>query len=202
MTSPRKILATAAIVALVAGVSAADAAPRRRKPAPPKPVCKIIQDAKGDATEWIFTTGPNDPALDMISADLVTDATRVTAVWRMDKLTGDSTSWGVGRGFQTSFKVRGETLILQAVAAPNGNLWQNGAGTGTVDTAKNEVRMTVPIAKLRLPVKPGEKLTDIVATTWRTSGNTEFKVGRSDTANAVTPFYYVAGHPSCVKVGA
>lgn len=201
MTS-RKILTATAILALVAGATAADAAPRRRKPAPKKPVCKVVQDAKDDATETLETDSPTDPGLDIVSADIATDANRITVVWRVSSLAGAPTSWPAGRGFNFQFKIHGEVNVLAATVAPNGNLWQAGKGQGVVDAAKNEIRMTVPIADLREKFKPNERLTDMLVTTWRMAGNTDFKLGRVDDAVAVKPFYYTAAWPSCVRVGA
>lgn len=202
MTS-RQILTATAILALVAGATAADAAPRRRKPAPPKPVCKVIQDPAGDATEALGASAPTDPALDLVSADVASNATHVTAVWRVLSLAGNQTSWPVGRAYQLVFMAHGKQIVLNAAFLDKDRtLWHGGQGAGVIDAAKNEIRMTVPIASLSEKFKPGEKLTELGALSFRNVAHQNYKVARADAASGVKPFYYQASYPSCVKVGA
>jgi hypothetical protein len=205
----RKTLAAAVAVPLLLGVSAADAAPKKKKPAPPKPVCNLVTDAKGDATDTGGTgaKAPNDPNLDIVSADIASDATRLTAVIRLDKLDDSENSSHLGRSYVVSFGAFGKTVSVRAITSPAGDSWHGGAGTGTVDKAKKEIRITVPLAKLSeeaklpQPLKSGIKVTSLTATSWRWVANTQATLGIADRAAGAGPGYTL-GYPSCVKVGA
>jgi hypothetical protein len=194
----RSLVAAAAIAPLLLGAGAAHAA----KPKPkPKPVCNLIADAKGDATGTGFgNNGPNDPALDIVSADLATDATRLTAVIRVAALAGSTDTAPTGRGYDVTFSVKGTTFAVRGVLSPAGDRWYDGNGTGVVDKAKNEIRITVPLAKFSVAIKPNDVLTGLKANTWRYVGGTaNVPMGRVD--DAATGATYKVGSPSCVKVG-
>lgn len=196
-----KILATAALVPLVVGVGAADAA--KPKPKPKPKTCFIMTDIAKDGTgtgNGTPAVAPDDPSLDLLSADIATNAKTLTAVWRVSNVTpANTTSAPTGRAYTTTFNVRGQVVTVRAILSPAGDKWGDG-GTGKVDPAKNEVRMHIPLAKLAVPIKPNEKLTDFSATTWRWVGTTNATLGLVDRANGVKT--YNATWPSCVTVGA
>ena len=195
--SARKLLAVAAITPLLLGVAAADAAPR--KPAPKKPTCKLINDRAGDAVAPAAPV-PNDPNLDILSADVATDATRLTAVIRVASLSGEGSTSPTGRSYSLVFNAKGTIVSVDGIVGPTGTTWFSGKGTGTVDPAKKEVRIHVPLSALSVPIKPGDKLLDVKAQTWRWVHGTRVVLGNVDTATTATG--YTAGWPSCVKVGA
>src|SRR3712207_5332501 len=137
----RKILAVATVAPLLFGVAAADAAPKK-KPAPKKPVCNLIKDAKGDATgTGSPAAGPNDPNLDILTADVATNASTLTAVFRLSAFGSAEDSSPLGRTYTFSFVAGTQTVSLRTVVSQAGNVWAGGNGTGTVDTAKKEVRV-------------------------------------------------------------
>lgn len=193
--STRKLLALAAIAPLVLGVAAADAA--AKKPAP-KPVCKLLTDGAADATGTGTTVaGPNDPNLDLVSVDVATNATTLTAVIRLTAFGSNGDTSPYGRAYDVAYVVNGKSTTLRSVIGPAATTWANGLGTGSV--VGNEIHVHVPLAKLPVPLKPGTKLTDLGATSYRWVAGTDAVVSVSDRANGGKP--YVAGYPSCVKVG-
>lgn len=199
----RSLVAAAAITPLLLSVGTAYAAkPAAKKPPVRKPVCNLVTDAKSDATGTGFGSGgPNDPALDIVTADIATDATRLTAVIRVAGLSGSTDTSPTGRGYDVTFSVKGTTIAIRGVLSPAGDRWMDGNGTGVADKTKNEVRITVPLAKFSVPIKPNDVLTGLRANTWRyVGGSANVPMGRvDDAASAKT---YTAGWPSCVKVGA
>ena len=171
-------LALVPLVALVAGVAPlAEAAPK------PKPVCQTITDPKGDtfavrAQDAQGAYGPQEDALDIVSADLASDGKVVTAVVRLSKLSrAIATSpqgFTVGVDFiigSSSDVVRLQGVLVQGgdrfeVSAKAGDALPNvpstfvGAATGVVDEKKGEVRIHAP-AELLKPygtLAPGTKL--------------------------------------------
>ena len=203
----RKTLAAAVIVPLLLGVSAVDAAPKK-KPAP-KPVCNLVTDAKGDATDTGGTgaKAPNDPNLDILRADIATNATTLTALIGLSALDDSENSSHTGRSYVVTFTAQGKTVTVRGITSPAGDKWADGNGTGTVDKAAKQVRIHVPLAKLSemaqlpQPMKAGVKVTGISASTWRWVGTTEATLGIVDRATGAGPGYTL-GYPSCVKVGA
>jgi hypothetical protein len=198
--STRKLVALAAIAPLVLGVTAADAAVK--KPAPKKPVCKLVNDPAGDAKGLPVggDSGPNEPTLDIVSADVATNATTLTGVFRMSALDASGDTSPGGRGFELAFKANGQTVGLISVVGPAEQTWANGLGTGHIVTNTKEIIFSVPLSKLPTKIKPGTKLTEITVNTWRRVSGTQLVLGRVDTAKAAAA--YEASWPSCVKVGA
>lgn len=199
--STRKLVALAAVAPLVLGVTAADAA-TKKKPAPKKPVCNLVVDPAGDAKGLPVggDSGPNDPNLDILSADVVTNATTLTGVFRLAAVDGSGDTSPTGRGYELAFKVNGQAVGLLSTIGPDGSTWANGLGTGRIVPATKEIVFSVPIAQLSTPIKPGAKLTDITVNTWRRVTATGTGLGRVDTATGPKP--YEAAWPSCVKAGA
>ncbi|HWL37274.1 MAG TPA: hypothetical protein VNQ77_13915 [Frankiaceae bacterium] len=192
-----KTLAAAAAVSLLLGVSAAEAA----KPKPKKPVCNIVKDAKDDATgngSGIFAT-PNEPTLDIVSADVATNANMLTAVFRLAALEATPSTAPTGRMFNLTFTARGTTVTVDARVNPVGNVWNRGKGSGIVDPAKKEVRLHVPFSALPFPLKANEKITNLRASSWRWGANQDITLGLVD--DVQTKSSYVHAWPSCVKVG-
>jgi hypothetical protein len=191
-----------ASVALVApALSAHASVDRKRKPKPPPPVCKLVVDGSGDATgTGTAVNGSNDPNLDIVSADVATNTKTLTAVVRLASLaTGDNTA-PTGREYQVVFTVGAVTGSVDAVMSPSGTSFAGGKGKGVIDLKKKEVRISVPLSSLTVPVKPKTKLTAIGARTYRVVGSDQVLLGNVDKADSTST--YIAGTPSCVKVGA
>lgn len=172
-------LALVPVVALVAlAAPAAVAGPKVAK------ACNTITDPAGDtfavrAQDGEGAYGPQDDSLDVVSGDLASDGKVVTAVIRIKKLsrtvqtspTGLTASLGflIGGG-DTQVRLyavlasgqgdRFEVGALAADALPNTPSTYVGEGTGVVDLAKNEVRITAPAALLAPfgALKPGTPL--------------------------------------------
>lgn len=174
-------LAVVPLVALVAATaSVADAAPKAK----PKPACSIITDAKGDtfatrAQDARGVFGPQDDALDIVSADLASDGKVVTAAVRLVKLSRSISTSPTGLTLGLDFLIGSSTSVvrLQAVmvrgaedrfevsakaadAVPNAPSTFVGQVTGIVDEKNNEVRITAPAAMLAPygALKQGTKL--------------------------------------------
>jgi hypothetical protein len=132
-----------------------------------KPVCRIVQDARGDA-EYPTNGVPGDDGDDLLSADLASDGRQLTAVWRLAALRVPNPSSPLGQSFVAYFQVSGSTRVffLHATTAtapasfwlgymedsPTGPRTRSaGAGKGLLDSVRGEVRMTVPTRSF-LPV--------------------------------------------------
>ena len=212
MTSPARVVLAGALGVSVLAAGGALAAP-------PKPVCKLVEDAAGDtfllrSQDGAGAFGPQDDGMDIVSADLASNAKTLTGVIRVKKL-GASTSPG-GVSFDINFLsaasesplyVRAvvpssgtptaeagsrESLLVTSVSAPL------GAGTVVVDQAKNEVRFSFPLSHFT-PVgglKAGSKLSFGDVTTGRAAGTRAVFADVSTTAKT-----YTVGAPSCVVPG-
>jgi len=124
-----------------------------------KPVCKIVTDARGDA-EYPTNGVPGDDGDDLLSADLASDGTRLTAVWRLAALRAPNPAAPLGQGFLVFFQAPGtqRQLYLEAVGSPNPRVaygWVDsqtsppalrelGVGKGVLDARSAEARATVP----------------------------------------------------------
>jgi hypothetical protein len=201
--STRQILAAIVIVPLLAGMSSATAAPPKKKPVK-KPTCFLMKDGTADATQsGTSVAAPNDPNMDIVTADIATNAQTFTAVVRLAAMEDKTnTNWTLGTAYTVGFRTAGGLNTVQAIVSPAGTTWAAGNGSGTVDKTKKEIRIHIPISKLKFPPKPNEKLTEYYAQTARYVGTTTITAGWADRVDAAPPGYYVHAWPSCVKVGA
>lgn len=159
-------LALVPLLACVAGVvPVADAAPK------PKPACQIITDAKGDtfatrAQDGQGVFGPQENALDIVSADLASDGKVLTAVIRLASVSRAIVTSPQGFTTGIDFRIGAGTDVVRLAAVlvqggdrfevstrpvdavPNTPSTFVGEVTGTVDTAKGEVRIHAPAAIL------------------------------------------------------
>jgi hypothetical protein len=199
------VLAMAALAVVPVGSARAAAA------------CNLVVDRTGDGSDL---AGSNE-SLDIVSADLASDATTITAVLRVKKLLETSPTTPQARNYYLLFTSKKPVarLFLTATLYQGGvarygwgtvapvdplgvlTLYDDGQGvlnqaTGSLDLAKNEIRISALVSDLSAKgsVKPGEQITRIQADTFYTVGNFIFE---ADTAQAKSP--YVAGSPSCVK---
>jgi hypothetical protein len=185
----------------VAAAGAAVAAPT------PKPVCNLVQDAAGDVS------APPSDNLDIISADVATTSKRLTAVIRVKKLASSDGTSPTGVGYTMRFNVPGNaaTYYLLASVEPDpigtttfeygtvetGNqLTPIGDAYGVFDLAKSEVRITSPVDFKTVALKPGTIIKSLSVAAQR-----RYVVLLSGADTATSTKAYVAGSPSCVKVG-
>jgi hypothetical protein len=204
----RPVLALAVCAGLAAATGVSVAAPAA------KPVCNLLTDAKGDGyPTTAAAAGPSDDALDIVSADVASDAKKLTAVVRLSKAATAADSAPTGFRFLVLFSAPGadDPVYLSAASTPGigqtysfGNdtadgLSDAGTATGVFDTAKNEIRITASLSELSAAagkIKPGTKLTDLTA---NSSRDFQAVITYADMAEGGKA--YVAGSPSCVKVG-
>lgn len=211
----RPLVLLAASAALVTGAAAASAAPK--KPAPVKPVCNLVVDDAGDTfllrnQEVPGVYGPQEDALDIVSADLASDTKRITAVIRVKKL-ATTIATGVGQGYEAQFLNDGENTLYLSATITNGTqafsvgfrdptantATSLGDASGVFDLAKNEVRISAPVSAFSAQgtgVKPGTLLSigTITASRNLVAVNVFADVNEGGTT-------YKAGAPSCVKPG-
>jgi hypothetical protein len=225
MKSQLTLLAAAAV--LVAGAGYASAAPQ---PAA-KPVCNLIQDAKGDSG---ISPAPGADGDDIVSADIASDATTITAVLRVAALSANDPQAPLGRSYSVLFTAPGsaDLLYLSARAYPQGTKfiygyqavdatgvttnYTLGEATGTLDTAKGEVHVSAPVKALadgaKAKLGPGAKLSALSATVDRIYGQgvvPSQNVGpqRVPLGGFTLQFdnaaggSYLMGTPSCVAIG-
>lgn len=206
---------TAGVLGLVASAGLAAAAPA------PKPVCNLIDDPKDDtflvrAQDGAGTYGPQEDSLDIVTADVATDAKTLTGVIRVKSLAAAAATSPGGASYDINFTTPSSPspLYVRAVVPSTGEPTAEagsreslvvtsvsaalGAGTVVVDEAKNEVRFSFPLDHFKAVggLKPGAKLTFGDITTGRAAGS------RAVFADAATSTKtYTVGAPSCVAVG-
>jgi hypothetical protein len=216
-----RLIAVASLALAVGTGTVAVAAPKPAPKAPP--MCKIVVDPANDLVSGavidpqLSAVGrPYDPALDVVSADIANDANTLTGVIRVAKLTVGDPMAPTGRIYRLSWKVRSTGIggELYAQITPTGNLFDGGNGTGAVDLAKNEIRISMQISRLigHPTFAPGDALENLTAFTDLAApvlpgspqqdsiGLTLYSYGGDSSAPA--PKAYPLYAPSCVKVGA
>jgi hypothetical protein len=203
------LLGVLAVAAPVTGGTASSAAP---------PPCRIVTDPSGD--EAYAPT--HLPSLDIVSADLSSNATTLTGVVRVKNY--DYANELGYRNYYLIFNVpySHKVVFLDAAerigdaAEPYYNfrfgLVEGSSGTtndyversdpgvfGAVDATKGEIHVSVPLsalAKLGVTIKPKAPLTNIHAETVVVRGSFS-----KDIDVATTSRTYRASSPSCVKPG-
>ena len=205
---------------LLAGSLAVSLAAAGGALAAPAPSCNLMTDPTGDAS--FLDTVPNDASLDIVGADVATDAKQLTGVLRVDKFSALSPTSPLGRGYYVLFNApKAEFPIylnvqitpdvtrytwgtLETLPSGNGRYTKQGDATGVVDAAKSELRITVPLAAIGAVTKlaKGTKLSNLTASTTSVIGTSASGglVATIDEASSSKPYF--VGSPSCVKPGA
>lgn len=183
--------------------------------------CMLIRDPAGDASDQpnLTVPGVNQPDLDIVSADIASDARSVTTVVRVQRLGTALEAAGRHNYYRFSFYLgqygdvmteayRGVDGEQFAVTVPNEG---DGVGrpelpaTGVFDVARNEVRVTIPLMRAsgNRIVRKGRYFSQLAADTFRGVGTgTPFGLGVFTAVDhASTAKQYLAGSPSCVQVG-
>lgn len=234
MKARAALLAVSLLVPVGAGVATAAPKPKP-KPVPLKPVCNLVVDDKADAT---YNMVPGAAGDDIVSADVASDSTLITGVIRVAALAANDPQAPFGRGYFVNFTAPGspDVLFLSARTYPTGNTfvygydgvdpntgvntsYTLGSASGVVDTAKGEVRISVPIKDLATGAKAnlakGNKLSGLTAEVFRIAGQGLVPsqspapgAPRVPLGGVLLPFddavgttSYALGHPSCVAVG-
>ena len=207
-------------VVVVALAVAASATPSL---AGPSKACLLIRDVAGDATDQPNMTVPgvNQPDLDIVSADVASDARWVTTVVRVQDLGTALDAPGRRSQYRFSFRLglneavetfayRGVDGERFAVTVPTEGEERTKTllpATGVFDVARNEVRVTIPLAQASQGRKMPKKtyFTELSASTFRGTGPAVGIAGSVGVStgmdSASTTARYLAGSPSCVPVG-
>ena len=185
-----------------------------------KPVCNLVTDAAGDAS--VDPAGAvADDALDVVSVDVASDKTNITAVVRVKKLeksaarnwTATFSADGTDFSLAGHITAAGTEVFDAAYAGATGGSIYGPGTTGVFDLAKNEVRITAPLSLLseQATIKSGKtKITGIGATTGAellvpdatgVFGPTLFSYSPVNADSTDAGKDYTAGAASCVAVG-
>jgi hypothetical protein len=212
-----RVTALALIASVALGGGIAEAATKHKvvKKAPP-PVCKLVADPANDSGPLAAQsqTAGYDPSLDIVSADVASDGKNVTAVIRVKQLTAYTASAPdagspLGREWQFNLVINAtHSYGLAAFDGPFGSNFTTGAKGGVFDYAHNEIRITQPLSALPFALPKGSVMNSLQATAYSTLqldpaagfGNATI-LSLEDTAAAKAGTKYLAGTPSCVKVG-
>ena len=216
MSRRRLVLCAATVLALaVSGPAGAAGKPKPKpKPKPPKPVCNMVLDPANDTETGKNAPAAYDPALDVVSADLVTDGTTITVAIRVAGLTSPLAP--EGRYYEAKFWYVGSPYVyaFQAYVGPVQPVepYADFFSPVVVDSARNEIRITEQAAKITgapklrrgmviehlfvgtdqgdpaLPVPPTFKVLGDQAGSQRNVAGPPSKP-------------YTVGAPSCVKLG-
>jgi len=199
--------ATIAVALVSAGAASATVKKKKPAPKPAPPVCYLVKTTAGGVT---------DPSLDITSADVATDATRITVVFRVAKLTtGTDTTSPFGRQWTLSFTIDGHLVSFNIYDGPFGTMTSYPGQAPVFDTTKNEIRFTTTLSQLaNTSATPEIRNKSSVLTAFKVSseetvegpdvpgalhGGTLFGLQQADAAQSARS--YIAGQPSCVKVG-
>lgn len=215
----------ALLVTAVVAASAAAPAAHAAKPKPkPKPACNLVTDASGDVSNKFqgVDVFPADDGLDLVGADVASDAKNITAVIRLHNSPGSATVYA--KRYIAQFKVAGQAnpMVLAAAITPTGTVYNFGwygdgtaTGTGfnysgTAATGKVDgtvITVTAPLSAVAAeamlgPIKPGAEIKTFSITANRrvpSYTGAPGQVSVADDATGKGP--YKAGQASCIKVG-
>lgn len=164
--------------------------------------CHVVTDPAGDAVRQI---GPsplstqNDPALDVLSADVGIGATTLAFVVRVADLTDDPSPQS--EGWMMWFEVQGQGFATHATRTVDGVDFRvlgdfpehqepvPGATTaelpvtGSLDTARNEIRVDVPRGLLPVLRPSKDELTNLTVDSLTGVGISTVQVGAATTVD-------------------
>lgn len=207
MSRSRLVLAV-----LVLAAASAASVPAHAAKAKPKVYCKLVVDDVGKAGVLSSVAGSAtyDPSLDIVSADIASNATTLTAVIRVKDLTPTSTMSPGGRTWGLTFANGTVSVGLNAYLSDNfGKQFSTKQG-GVFDFAKDEIRIHVALADVAYAkIKKGSLLRGLYVTSNSVVAfdpamglGYGFPPFAGSTDDATAPkSVYPAGALSCVKVG-
>lgn len=198
----------------------------------PKRACYLVTDPKDDAGVW-GQVPPGTPAyptsLDIVSADIASDATLFTAVIRVQQLQSLDPGSPSGIGYSFHVTVNKQRFELSASRTPSSDplftMWgrldyvgdeNNGAASygfialidGVFDEDASEIRMTAPLNHFTPRVQRGARFDDLRLWSYYKAGHASDNENRRpfggaghSADRAESKATYAAGAPSCVKVG-
>lgn len=196
----RPVLALALCAAVGASSGLAAAAPQV------KPACHLVTDDSGDTGALT-----EQPGLDVISADIASDAKHITAVIRLAGPPGGGNPEAVN-GAQYKFRFTpagadhaqylgafvpfvGEPIYFTGETQGNRSRTDDTFVTGSIKG--NVVTITAPVAAFRrVAIAPGTKLRHLAVETTAQTGLVIFVVDEAETRRT-----YLTGSRSCVKPG-
>ena len=200
-----RVFAVPALLCALTGAPAAEA----------KSVCHLLVDRKADATQaYVAPEGiaPNDPALDIRSADIASNGKQVTTVLRVTEFAKIGVTSPAGYAWYVYFSIDGQEFFTQAKAGPAGDSFSVGyvgaegirtalakpGAKGTFVADRNEIRVSFAAAQLTelKPFRKGTRMYGLRALAARGAGPV---VLQADEATGGKP--YVDSTPSCVKTG-
>jgi hypothetical protein len=138
--------------------------------------CKLLTDVTKDAT--VEAGQFNDSSIDLTSADIAADKKKLVMVMRVEKASLKSAVLPVGTIKLTGYFTIGQDAYFASALSDGskvtGNFGTAAKATGetneiltnplaTIDLAKNEARVTVPLADFPFPYKVGAMITEISA---------------------------------------
>jgi hypothetical protein len=214
LTRPAVAIAVGASL-VVAGQAGAVA----KKPKPVPPVCNLIIDDKGDGAGLIDA---NDPSLDIVGGDIASNATKVTAVIRLDgaPVAAGNKNSPEGAAYYFLFSVPGAQYPLWLAASSDitgaytytlgdvepsptgGNLYQTKTGVVTGALAGKSITLSVDRSVLAAlgDVKPGVKVTGLDAQSFTPLEVPHVGGSLPQADDAASTKSYTAGAASCLKV--
>jgi opacity protein-like surface antigen len=212
---------TGSVVLAGSLTATAHAAPRRVVPA-----CNLVTDAKGDVDNSVAGSPaafPADDGLDILSGDVASNASKITAVMRLAAAPGSATVYA--KRYITEAKVAGlaNPLVLAAAVTPTGTVYSFGwagtttggqsgytysskAATGSINGSV--ITVTAALADVAGEaslgaVKKGAKVSGLRVTANRRVPSLTQVTGQvlvADEALGKSSKTYAAGAPSCVTV--
>ncbi|HUR14249.1 MAG TPA: hypothetical protein VM097_07115 [Mycobacteriales bacterium] len=211
-----RTLVLALVTSLALPALGAAAAPKK-----PKLICNMVLDDKGDP--YVLRQQPDakqaDDALDLVSADIASNATTMTMVIRLAKLAVPPATSPVGGTYQVTFTLSGndETLYYALVSTdPSGAPFSEfgtrdalpavtsvatvlGTPTAVVDLAKSQVRASWPLSLFGSGVTLKKGVTKVFPVEVTAGRGTHGRGVFADDATGSKG--YPLGAPSCVTVG-
>ena len=223
-TTSARIIAALALAAGAAAptLEAADAAPPRS--------CEHVRDAAGDSGLLGGeggggpVPGTYDASVDIVSADVATHRTHLTAVIRVEALTIPAQPTPYGAAWSMHFATPEAAFFLEAKRTLDGDRFHLsvyttpysgdtsqsylydplGAVSGVIDGSRNEVRLTAPLSMFAPydKITAGAPITKLLAISWITQAVMEYPGANTQADEGSSTASYPAGARSCVKVGA
>jgi hypothetical protein len=156
-------------------------------------VCRLVPDAKGDATYNPLSIAadvplvPGTPGDDLLSADVASDGKHLTVIWRMGEVRVPDLVAPMGRTYFFTFEVRDQgSWFVFARTYPTGVEYSYGDfveqagvhaayrvlgdGKGRLDTARGWVVADVPARAVAGGLRKGTYLRDLQASVSRAVG--------------------------------
>ena len=202
-----RLLTAAAAAAALMITCAAQASPAHQAgKKKPKPVCNLIKAAPKDGVP---------SSLQVIGGDVASNKTTVTVAIRVTKHTAwPDTGAPAGRDWRFQF-VSGPLVTFEVMNGPFGTTSNVPGAHVTLDATRNEIRVSAPISSV-LKLWPTAQLTPgkglFTGITARSNQSVAFPsqaatalsqmgITYGDGVVAISPRSYLAGTPSCLKVG-